>query len=70
MWVFYLLFITGPVALLIAIVGTALLGAAGHSMKRAFVSFFVAVAIMLLFHKQLDFILNFLPAIKSSSWKG
>ena len=46
---FYLIFITGPVALLIALAVTALLGAAGHSMKTAFVSYFFAAAIMLLF---------------------
>ena len=57
---FYVLFITGPVALLIALSVTALLGAAGHSMKRAFVSYFVAAAIMLLFSKQLGFIFSFL----------
>ena len=48
-WMFYLIFITGPVALLIALAVTALLGAAGHSMKTAFVSYFFAAAIMLLF---------------------
>ena len=70
MWMYYLLFITGPVALLIALAGTALLGVAGHSMKRAFGSFFVAVALMLLFPEQSDFIFDLLPAVKYPTWKG
>ena len=70
MWMYYLFFITGPVALLMALAGTALLGAAGHSMKRAFVSFFVAVVAMLAFPKQLDFLFHLLPALKSPTWRG
>ena len=66
-WIYYLIYITGPVALLTALAVTALLGVAGHSMKRAFVSFFVAVAVMLVFSKELGSILNLLSATKSPS---
>ena len=41
-----LFYYAAPIALLIALAGTAVLGSAGRSMQRAFKSFFIASAII------------------------